>query len=78
MIHQVLGGAEGQASDVEIAAKEMLKVKERLTQILAVNTSQKFDKVLKDMDRNYWITAKESVEYGIADEILKTQKGKKA
>ena len=77
MIHQVLGGAEGQASDVEIAAKEMLKVKERLTQILAENTSQKYDKVLRDMDRNYWMTAKESVEYGIADEILKTQKGKK-
>lgn len=74
MIHQVLGGVEGQASDVEIAAKEMLKVKDRLTHIIAENCKQKYDRVMSDMDRNYWMTAQEAVEYGIVDEILKPQK----
>ena len=74
MIHQPLGGVEGQASDIEITAKQILKTRDRLTKILATNTGQKIDKVAKDADRDYWMDAEESKKYGIIDEVMKEKK----
>lgn len=71
MIHQPLGGARGQASDIAITAQEILKLKEELTQIIADHSSQDYDKVVADCDRDYWMRAKEAKEYGMIDEILK-------
>lgn len=73
MIHQPLGGAQGQASDIEITAKWILKTKDRLNRILADNTGQDLERVSKDVDRDYWMGAQESKEYGIIDEILYTK-----
>jgi ATP-dependent Clp protease protease subunit len=70
MIHQPLGGAEGQASDIAITANWILKTKEKLNKILAENTGQKLDKVEKDVDRDYWMDSKEAIEYGIVDKIM--------
>lgn len=70
MIHQPLGGARGQASNIEIQAKEILKTKELSAQILADNCGQNFDKVMKDFSRDYWMDAQESLQYGIVDQIL--------
>lgn len=74
MLHQVMGGVEGQASDIEISAKHILKLKDRLNHILAKHTGQKLDKIEKDTDRDYWMTAEEAKAYGIVDEIVKTKK----
>lgn len=74
MIHQPLGGVEGQASDIEISAREILKTKELLNEILAENTGQKKDKVEKDSDRNYYMTTEEAKKYGIIDFVLKRKK----
>src|SRR3989338_6885426 len=74
MIHQPLGGVEGQASDIEITAKQILKTRDRLTKILANNSGQKMDKVAKDVDRDYWMDAEESKKYGIIDEVMKEKK----
>lgn len=74
MIHQVLGGAEGQATDVEIVAKHMVKLKEQYAEIIAKETGQKYEKVKKDIDRDHWMDAKESVEYGIVDKVLEPKK----
>lgn len=71
MIHQPSGGARGQASDIEITAQEILKTKELSAKILAKNCGQKFDKVMKDFNRDHWMGAEESVEYGIVDGIQK-------
>ena len=70
MIHQPAGGAQGQASDIEIHAKEILILKERLNQILAKHTSQTIKKIEEDSDRNYFMSADEAKEYGIIDEVL--------
>ncbi|MFD0932793.1 ClpP family protease [Psychroflexus salinarum] len=70
MIHQPMGGAQGQASNIEIQAQEILKIKELSAQILADNCGQDFDKVMKDFKRDYWMNAQESVDYGIVDGIL--------
>jgi ATP-dependent Clp protease protease subunit len=70
MIHQPLGGAEGQASDIEIRAKQILKLRENLTKIMAKNTGQSPAKVEKDIDRDFWMDSKEAKEYGIIDKIL--------
>jgi len=70
MIHQPSGGARGQASNIEIQATEILKTKELSAQILADNCGQEIDKVLKDFNRDYWMDAEESIEYGIVDGIL--------
>lgn len=70
MIHQPHGGAEGQAADIEITAKQILKLRERLNKILAKNTGQKLDKIERDVDRDFFMDAKESVEYGIIDKVL--------
>ena len=70
MIHQPLGGAQGQASDIEITAREILKLKEELYQIIAKHSKQKVDKVNKDSDRDYWMKAEEAKSYGMVDEVL--------
>ncbi len=74
MLHQIMGGVEGQASDIEISAKHILKLKDRLNHIIAKHTGQKLDKIEKDTDRDYWMTAEEAKQYGIVDEIVKTKK----
>ena len=70
MIHQPMGGASGQASDIEIEAREIQKIKNELYEIIATHSNQDFDKVLKDSDRDYWMTAQEAKDYGMIDEIL--------
>ncbi|MBS9766086.1 MAG: ATP-dependent Clp endopeptidase proteolytic subunit ClpP [Flavobacteriaceae bacterium] len=70
MIHQPLGGAQGQASDIEITAREILKLKDELYQIIAKHSGQPFEKVQQDSDRDYWMKAVEAKEYGMIDEIL--------
>ncbi|WP_373056579.1 ClpP family protease [Zunongwangia sp. H14] len=71
MIHQPSGGARGQASNIEIQANEILKTKELSAQILAENCGQEYQRVLKDFNRDYWMDAEESLEYGIVDGIQK-------
>jgi len=71
MIHQPLGGAQGQASDIEITAREILKLKDELYQIIAKHSGQTLKKVEKDGDRDYWMKAEEAKAYGMVDEILK-------
>lgn len=70
MIHQPSGGAQGQASNIEIQAAEILKIKEQSARILAENCGQSYERIMKDFNRDYWMDASESVEYGIVDEIL--------
>ena len=70
MIHQPLGGAQGQASDIEIEAREIQKTKKELYDIISNHTGKDFDQVWKDCDRNYWMTAAEAKEYGMIDEII--------
>jgi ATP-dependent Clp protease protease subunit len=70
MIHQPLGGAKGQATDIEIQARNILRTKEKLTKKLAEFTSQPYEKVLADCERDYWMTAEEALKYGIVDKIL--------
>lgn len=70
MIHQPLGGAQGQASDIEIAAREIQKTKEELYHIIAAHTGQTYEKVMTDSDRDYWMTSDEARAYGMIDEIL--------
>jgi ATP-dependent Clp protease protease subunit len=77
MIHQPMGGAQGQASDIEITAREILKLKKELYQILANHSGKTIDKVEKDSDRDYWMTAPEAKEYGMIDEILEKSAIKK-
>ena len=70
MIHQPLGGAQGQASDIEITAREILILKEELYKIISKHSGQSYDKVYKDSDRDYWMKADKALEYGMIDEIL--------
>lgn len=70
MIHQPMGGAEGQASDIEIVVKEILKLKKELYEIIASHTGNPVEKVEKDADRDYWMTSMEAKEYGMIDEVL--------
>jgi len=74
MIHQVMGGAEGQASDIAINAKHILRTKDTLNKILAQNTNKKLDQVEKDSDRDYWMTSDEAKKYGIVDDIISKPK----
>ena len=77
MIHQPMGGAEGQASDIEITAREILKLKRELYDILALHSGNPFAKIEKDSDRDYWMTAAEAKEYGLIDEVLVRDNKKK-
>jgi ATP-dependent Clp protease protease subunit len=70
MIHQPLGGAQGQASDMEITLKEILKIKKELYDILSQHSGQPYEKIEKDSDRDYWMTSVEAKEYGLIDEVL--------
>ena len=76
LLHQVLGGVEGQAVEVEIAARQILKIKDKLNQILAKHTGQPMSKIEKDTDRDFYLSASEAKEYGIIDEIIKGKNGK--
>ncbi|MEC9376307.1 MAG: ATP-dependent Clp endopeptidase proteolytic subunit ClpP [Pseudomonadota bacterium] len=70
MIHQPLAGFQGQASDIDIHAREVLKTKERLNQLLSVHTGQPIDRIQKDTDRDYFMSGAEAVEYGLIDQVL--------
>ncbi|WP_340113409.1 ATP-dependent Clp endopeptidase proteolytic subunit ClpP [Maribellus mangrovi] len=74
MIHQPMGGAQGQASDIEITAREILKIKKELYTIIAEHSGQSLEQIEKDSDRDYWMTATEAVEYGMVDEVLARNK----
>jgi ATP-dependent Clp protease protease subunit len=70
MIHQPMGGASGQASDIEITAREIMKIKKELYNIIASHSGKTYEQVEKDADRDYWMTSEEAVEYGMIDNIL--------
>lgn len=70
MIHQPLGGAQGQASDIEITAREILKIKKELYTIISEHSGKPFEEVERDSDRDFWMTAEEAKAYGMIDEIL--------
>ena len=74
LLHQVMGGAEGQAIEIEIAAKQIVKTKQRLNQVLAKHTGQPLAKIEKDTDRDFWLSAEEAKTYGVIDEIIKNSK----
>ena len=74
MIHQPLGGIQGQASDIEITAREILKLKDELYQIISDHSGQTMDKIRQDADRDYWMTAKEALEYGMIDKVYSREK----
>jgi len=69
-MHQALGGAQGQASDIEIAAREILRLQDKIRTLLSINTGQDYDKIVRDTDRDFYLTAEQAVEYGLVDEIL--------
>ena len=77
MIHQPLGGVQGQASDIEITARDILKLKDELYTIIANHSSQPFEKVQKDSDRDYWMTSAEALKYGMIDQVLERTDNKK-
>lgn len=77
MIHQPMGGVQGQASDIEITTREILKLKQELYMILADHTDKTFEEIEKDADRDHWMTAHEALEYGMIDEVMEKQKSKK-
>ncbi len=77
LIHQPMGGAQGQASDIEITAREIMKLKKELYEIIAIHSGQTFEKIEKDSDRDYWMTAQEALEYGMIDEVLHRNSKKK-
>jgi ATP-dependent Clp protease protease subunit len=70
MVHQPLGGAQGQASDIEIQAKEILRIRDVLNRILSENTGQPLDKIVQDTDRDHFMTAHEAMEYGLVDRVM--------
>ena len=70
MLHQVMGGMEGQASDIEIEAKEIIRIKKQMNEILSKNTGQKLDKIEKDTDRNFWMSPEDAKDYGLVDKVL--------
>ena len=74
MIHQPLGGVQGQASDIEIEAKEILRIKHELTRILADHYGRTHDEIMKDSDRNNWMSADEAVKYGLVDQVMRRDK----
>lgn len=74
MIHQPAGGAGGQATDIAIQAKEILRTRERIARVIAAQTGQTYEKVVSDMERDFWMSAREAVEYGIVSRIVEQQK----
>lgn len=75
LLHQVMGGAEGQAIDIDIEARHIIKIKDRLNQLIAKHTGQSIDKISKDTDRNFFMDPEEAKKYGIIDAVLKTKNG---
>lgn len=74
LLHQVAGGVTGEAVEIEITARQIIKIKERLNKILAYHTGQPLERVEKDTDRDFYLSAEEAKEYGIVDEVIKTKK----
>lgn len=74
MIHQPMGGIQGQASDIEITSREILKLKKELYTIISEHSGQPYDKVYSDSDRDYWMTSQEALEYGMIDKVLEKAK----
>jgi ATP-dependent Clp protease protease subunit len=74
MIHQPWGGVKGAAADISIQAKEILRLREKINEILSDHTGQPLDKIKKDTDRDFFMTAEEAKDYGIVDEVIKTKK----
>lgn len=72
-MHQPMGGAQGQASDIEIAAREIIRLQDKIRTILSENTGQTYDKIAQDTDRDYYLTAEQAKEYGLVDEILRSK-----
>ena len=77
MIHQPLGGAQGQATDIDIQAREILRVREQLNQILSGHTGQSMKRIEKDTDRDFFMTSEHAVEYGLVDEVIAARNSKK-
>ena len=73
LIHQVMGGFQGQASDIEIHAQEIMSIKEKLNKILSSHTGQKIDRITKDSDRDNFMSPEEAVEYGLIDSVMETR-----
>lgn len=73
MVHQPLGGAQGQVTDIEIQTRELKRIKDTINKILTYHTGQKFEKVEKDTERDFYMTAQESKEYGLVDEVIKSR-----
>ena len=78
MIHQPLGGAQGQATDIDIQAREILRAREQINNIIANHTGQSLKRIEKDTDRDFFMTSKQAVEYGIVDEVIVARSSKKA
>ena len=76
MIHQPLGGAQGQATDIDIQAREILRVREQVNNILAKHTGQSLKRIEKDTDRDFFMTSKQAVEYGLVDEVIVARSNK--
>ncbi len=76
MIHQPLGGVQGQASDIEIEAQEILRLKNELSEILAQHSGKSVEQIVKDSDRNKWMTAQEAADYGLVDRVMRREKSK--
>jgi ATP-dependent Clp protease protease subunit len=74
LLHQVMGGAQGQATEIEITAKQIIKIKTAINQILSKHTGQPMERIEKDTDRDFYMTAKEAKEYGLIDEVIETAK----
>jgi ATP-dependent Clp protease, protease subunit len=77
LLHQVMGGAEGQASEIEISARHILNIKDRLNKILAAHTGQKLETIEKDTDRDFYLTAQEAQKYGVIENIIESKKKRK-
>ncbi|MDA1127339.1 MAG: ATP-dependent Clp protease proteolytic subunit [Chloroflexi bacterium] len=75
-MHQPMGGAQGQASDIEIAAREIIRLQDKIRTMLSNNTGQTYDKIARDTDRDYYLTAEQAIEYSLVDEILGSKKSK--
>jgi ATP-dependent Clp protease protease subunit len=73
-MHQPMGGAQGQAADIEIAAREIIRLQDKIRTMLSENTGQSYEKIARDTDRDYYLTAPQAVEYGLVDEILGAKK----
>ena len=77
-MHQPMGGAQGQAADIEIAAREILRLQDRIRTIISEHTGQSYEKIARDTDRDYYLSADQAKEYGLVDEVLSREKAETA